>query len=195
MKKREFLRRLDDGLAGLSDQERDNILDYYEELISDQMEDGMPEDQAVHSLGSIESILTKIGVNKRGRRERENSTTSYYPTYDKEKKKSGGGNVLLFLFWIMIIIISFPIWISILAVFFAIMVSGGALLVAGLVTVVVALCTIGESVVLSLFGAGAGLIIAGIGLVLIPVCIKFTKWVWKLIVASFGYTRKLMGCN
>ena len=57
MNKTQFLEELSRRLEGLSDAERRIALDFYAELISDRMEDGMTEEEAVAALGSIDQIV------------------------------------------------------------------------------------------------------------------------------------------
>ncbi|MBD9185293.1 MAG: hypothetical protein EGQ26_06565 [Clostridiales bacterium] len=53
----EFLKALEAGLAGSADKEA--ILEYYQEMIEDRVEDGMDEADAVAQLGSVEEILSR----------------------------------------------------------------------------------------------------------------------------------------
>ena len=66
MKKYEFLYRLQQGLASLPEAERSGHCGFYEELISDMMEDGISEEEAVARLGDPNelagSILREEGV-------------------------------------------------------------------------------------------------------------------------------------
>lgn len=57
MNKTQFLEELSRRLEGLSDAERRIALDFYAELISDRMEEGMSEEEAVAALGSIDQIV------------------------------------------------------------------------------------------------------------------------------------------
>lgn len=57
MNKTQFLEELSRRLEGLSDAERKIALDFYAELISDRMEEGMTEEAAVAALGSIDQIV------------------------------------------------------------------------------------------------------------------------------------------
>ena len=56
MKKVEFLGALGGKLAGLPQADIDKTLSYYSEMIDDRMEDGVPEEEAVAALGSVDEI-------------------------------------------------------------------------------------------------------------------------------------------
>lgn len=57
MKKEEFLEALRAGLAGTADAEQ--ALAFYQEMIDDRMEDGMPEEEAVAQVGPLETVLAQ----------------------------------------------------------------------------------------------------------------------------------------
>ena len=57
MTKEAFFSALAAGLSGSAD--RDEILDFYAEMVADRMEDGMTEEEAVAQLGSVEEILSR----------------------------------------------------------------------------------------------------------------------------------------
>ena len=60
MNKTEFVNQLSAGLMGLSQEDIKRSVDFYTEMIDDRIEDGMPEEEAVAALGSIEEIRGKI---------------------------------------------------------------------------------------------------------------------------------------
>lgn len=60
MNKQEFLLALRGALAGLSEADIRSSLDYYAEIIDDQMEEGIDEADAVASLGSVVSVAEQI---------------------------------------------------------------------------------------------------------------------------------------
>lgn len=57
MTKSDFILSLSEALADLPGQERVRVLEYYEEMIDDRIENGMAEEEAVAAMGSIEEIL------------------------------------------------------------------------------------------------------------------------------------------
>lgn len=60
MNKIDFLEKLKKGLAPISGNERQSVLDYYDEMISDRIENGKTEEEAVAELGSPESVVENI---------------------------------------------------------------------------------------------------------------------------------------
>ena len=56
MTKLEFLNELERQLSGLSQAEISKTTSFYSEIISDKTEDGMTEEEAVASLGSITAV-------------------------------------------------------------------------------------------------------------------------------------------
>ncbi len=60
MNKQEFTDQLTAGLNGLSQDDISKSVDFYIEMIDDRIEDGMPEEEAVAALGSIDEIKGRI---------------------------------------------------------------------------------------------------------------------------------------
>ena len=60
MNKTDFLENLKKGLGSISGNERQSVLDYYDEMISDRVENGKTEEEAVAELGSPESVVENI---------------------------------------------------------------------------------------------------------------------------------------
>lgn len=60
MNKTDFLENLKKGLGSISGNERQSVLDYYDEMISDGVENGKTEEEAVAELGSPESVVENI---------------------------------------------------------------------------------------------------------------------------------------
>ena len=64
MTRNEFLQALDARLDGLTDAERQGILDYYGEIIDDSTEDGLDEEAAVELLGDVGAIARELLENR-----------------------------------------------------------------------------------------------------------------------------------
>ncbi len=60
MTKQEFLDELSNGLSGLPQNDREEQLAFYSEMIDDRMEDGVSETEAVEEIGSVEDIISQI---------------------------------------------------------------------------------------------------------------------------------------
>lgn len=60
MNKSDFLAALDRSLKGLPKADREKSLAFYEEMISDRMEEGESEEEAVAAIGSVEEITGQV---------------------------------------------------------------------------------------------------------------------------------------
>ena len=60
MNKQEFLAQLRAGLAGLPQEDLDERLSFYSEMLDDQMEEGLSEEEAVAAVGPVEEIVRQI---------------------------------------------------------------------------------------------------------------------------------------
>lgn len=60
MTKSEFLSALECKLRGLAEEDKSKSIEYYNEIISDRIEDGMSEEDAVSNLGSVDEIANVI---------------------------------------------------------------------------------------------------------------------------------------
>lgn len=67
MTKVEFLNELELRLYGLNDDEKNDILDYYTELIEDKIEnEGLTEEDVINELGSLDLIAKRVNPNFTG---------------------------------------------------------------------------------------------------------------------------------
>ena len=165
MMKKMFLERLKLRLSHLSKDEQEERISFYSEMIEDRIEDGLTEEEAVKSIGSIDELTkevindNEINFDKKqiGIREKKND---FLKTI---KEKKSGRNILL-------IVLGFPIWfpllISGIAVLFSLYIVGWSIIVS-LWAVVLALAVsfIGGSVlgIIYLF-QGANAIILGLSI-------------------------------
>lgn len=60
MTKTEFLTRLRDGLKGLPQEDIEERVRFYAEMIEDRMEEGLAEEEAVKEIGDVERIIEQI---------------------------------------------------------------------------------------------------------------------------------------
>ena len=102
MTKQEFLTALRKKLSSLSAKEIQDSINFYDEIINDKIEEGKTEEVAVSEIGSIDDIATQILAEKQ-------------PVSTTRNAHSIGNTLLL--------ILSSPIWISLLISAFAIVIS------------------------------------------------------------------------
>ena len=97
MNKQEFLTALRSRLHGLPQSDQQKSLNYYSEIIDDQVEDGLSEEAAVATLGSIDEIVQQIFME------------TPLPTLVKAKpsRRMKGWEIVL-------LILGSPIWLPIL---------------------------------------------------------------------------------
>jgi len=98
MNKDDFLSELSARLSQFPDAQRDKAYAFYEEIISDSMEDGMSMDEAIARLGSMDEIVERIA---------EEVPMSAIIKSRARKKKRG-------LITIAPLILGFPLWFPIL---------------------------------------------------------------------------------
>lgn len=102
MNKQEFLRLLSSRLSLYPQSEIEKSIAYYDEMISDRMEDGMQEEDAVDALGSIDDIATNIVLDLP------------LPTVIKSKITDSHNRSTNKGIWIALVIIGAPLWLPLL---------------------------------------------------------------------------------
>lgn len=144
MNKQEFLARLRQGLAGLPQDEIEERLAFYSEMIDDRMEEGLSEEQAVEEIGDVEEIISQII--------RDVPLTQLVKERIKPKRTLKAWEIVL-------LALGFPIWFSLLIAAVAVVFS----FYVALWSVIVSLWSIFASMVACAFG----IIVLGIGYVLV----------------------------
>lgn len=108
MNKQEFLAKLRMGLSGLPQNDIDERMAFYEEMINDRMEDGLSEEEAINEIGDIDEIISQI--------------ISETPITKLVKEKIRPKRTLR-TWEIILLILGSPLWISLLAAGFAVILS------------------------------------------------------------------------
>ena len=134
MTKEAFLAELKNGLSGLPENEIEERLSFYREMIDDRMEEGLSENDAVAAPGSVSEIVARILEENKG-----DSPAVREP--EPPKRRPRGWEIVL-------IVLGFPVWFALLTAAFA---------------VALALCAALWAVVLALWVADAALLIAAAG--------------------------------
>lgn len=99
MNKRGFLTELREGLSGLPQEDIEGRLTFYSEMIDDRMEEGMTEEEAVSAIGSVEDVVSQILAD------------IPLAKLVKEKVKP---NRELQKWEIVLLVLGFPLWLSLL---------------------------------------------------------------------------------
>lgn len=114
MKKSEFLEELGTRLAQVGPASSQELIDFYDEAISDRMDAGMSEEDAVAQVGSIDEIIKTAKLDM--------PMPAVVKTRIKEShesaKNKGHGGV-----WIALVVIGFPVWFPLLTAVAAVLLS------------------------------------------------------------------------
>ena len=186
MTKKEFLTALSRGLSKLPRKEREERVNFYAEMIDDRIEEGMPEPDAVASVGTVEGTVSQILAER--------------PAVAEETpQKSGNGRVGV----ILLLVLGFPIWFPILLSLFvtvaslifslfvtlwAVEISFAAGAVGGVGTFFVLLFT--GQVASAFFTLGGALVCGGLAILLFFGAVAATKALWRGIA---GICRWIVG--
>ena len=175
MNKVEFLNELSSYLSSLSKSERDDLIQYYDELIEDRKErTNQSEEEIIASLGSIDEIVRKTtGIKKEKIVIDDPEIVSSYKEI-KSKNKSSNNNTIL---KIVIIAITFPIWIGLVIGFLGCLIgffaSGVGLGIGGSSLIIGSFFALSSSIGDAILHLGCGFILIGLSLIIVPSLIKF----------------------
>ena len=190
MTKTEFLDALDQKLLGLSQNEIEERLIFYSEMIDDRMEEGLSEEDAVAAVGDIDEIARSIMAE-----------LSLQNPQKKQTRRLSGTEIAL-------LIIGFPLWFPLIiagiSVCFSLYVSAWSVVISlwavsvgvalGSIEVFIAgiFHTFGSHTLTGIALIGLSLILAGFSVFAFYGClsisklfIKLTKWLFKLIKGIF----------
>lgn len=187
MTKYEFARALREALEGFPLEDTERSVDFYCEMIADRMEEGLTEEEAVAAVGAVEQIAAQI------RSEGALNGSPQKSTPEKGVRK--GWKVAL-------LIVSSPVWLSLLVAAVAVVLSVYIVLWAAVISLYAAAAScvacgvaglLGSCVYFSrnnlpgvAFSAGAGLLCLGVAIFLMIGSVKATK-------ALIWFTKKLPG--
>lgn len=145
MNKSEFLAELRSRLVGLPQNEIEERISFYSEMIDDRVEEGATEEDAVAGIGSIDEIVAQILKD----------VPLWNIVKEKIKKKNKKKHRKLKAWEIVLIVLGFPVWLPLLIAAFAVILS----LYVVLWSVIISLWT----VFVSLAACGLAGIVAGVG--------------------------------
>ena len=181
MNKQEFINRLNKGLAGLPQKEREERITFYSEMIDDRIEEGFSEEAAVLEIGKVDDVASQIIA--------EISTSRNFGEVVKVKEKRRAWEIVLlavgFPLWGALLIAAFAIIFAVYVVLCALAISMCAVFVALLVCApvgVVAGCiALFANVPLGFFLIGVGIVCAGVSIFLFFACKSAIKGVFVLL--------------
>lgn len=196
MTKNEYLESIREKIKGLPEDSIKNAIDFYSEAIDDRIEDGLTEEQAIAAVGTPDEVAEKIMM--------DSPITKLISAKAKPDRGLKGWEIAL-------LIISSPIWLTLLFVLvillFALLICIIAVIIS-LVAVVLALFVSGLAVFIwsikemftgsfsyGLFQAGLALVVVGVSLFfVIPVKAaivgmcegfgKLLKWIKRKLITK-----------
>ena len=183
MTKIEFLHTLRKKLSGLPENEIEERLTFYSEMIDDGMEEGLSEEEAIARIGAIEDPTVKVPESKQ-----------------QQRKQTLSPWVIVLLIigaplWISLLVAAFSVVISLYVALWSVIVSLWATEVAlwgcvlgGLLSGIVSICTGSASA--GVAHIGMALVCAGLSLFLFYGCKAVTKgtgWLTKKIFVKIRY--------
>ena len=139
MSKQEFLARLRKGLSGLPQEDIEERLGFYREMIEDQMEEGISEEEAVSAVGAVDEIIAQVVA--------ETPIAKIAKERIKSKRRPSAGQIVL-------LALGSPLWLSLVIAAFAVIFS----LYISLWAIIISFWAVFSS----LIGCGFGGVIAGI---------------------------------
>ena len=176
MNKQEFIAELQNKLSGLPEKDVQDRLIFYGEMIDDRMEDGLSEEEAVRDIGSVDEIAEQIIA--------ETPLVKIVKDKIKTKRK-------IQIWEIILLILGFPIWGSLLISAFAVIISVYATIWSIVISfwavfasmVACAVCGVGIGIGFSLSSStligialiGTGLVCTGLSIYLFFGCTAATK--------------------
>ena len=119
MSKQEFLTRLRKGLSGLPQDDIEERLAFYSEMIDDRMEEGLSEEDAVCAIGNIDELISQIIADI--------PITKLVKEKITPRKKLQAWEILLLVLgspiWLSLGIAAFAVGISVYAVLWSLIIS------------------------------------------------------------------------
>lgn len=176
MDKQEFLMQLRKGLSGLPQDDIEERLMFYSEMIDDRTEEGLSEEDAVRAVGNIDGIISQIiAETPLGKLVKEKIST--------KKRLKVWETVLLILgspIWLSLMIAAFAVILSFYIVMWAVIVSLWAVFVAfvGSALGSVAICAVAVMQGNNISGVAmlaAGIVCAGLSIFVFFGCKAATK--------------------
>ncbi len=194
MNKYEFLAAIREGLDGMEKSDIDRTLDYYREIIDDKMDNGLSEEEAIASLGSVKKIIADIrqGEAKESADTTEEPAPKAAPTEPSAEAAPVGrtsdeaGDILRTCARVLLVIVGIAFWCVAVSTLIAGVVVGLASLPAFFSSLVMLFTGNGAQFALMLGGALAS---AGIGILMTVgtvLAMRYYKRFYKKIRAALN---------
>lgn len=196
MTKAEFLDELREGLLSLPPEERRKALDFYEEMIQERMDEGMPEHLAVRAVGSVEDAIAACL--------QEQSFQTVFKHRVQKSREQAGSKTL----WMILAILGAPVWIgfvlgfggllfAFVMILLSLVFSLFVFVAAGILSAPLGLAAgigliFGGFFLAGLAKIGAGFFYAGLALLLLGPVMAIGRWIWQFIRATFAQVKRMV---
>ena len=177
MNKQEFLEQLRKGLSGLPQNDIDERLAFYDEMIDDRTEEGLSQEEAVTAIGSIDEIVAQTVA--------DTPLTKIAKERMKTKREFRPWEIIL-------IVVGSPVWLSLgiaaVAIILSLYITLWSLIVALWAVFAAFVCAALSGVAVGIFLActdavlkgiaiiGTGLVFAGLSVFMFYGCVAATKY-------------------
>ena len=176
MHKREFLDMLRAELSGLPQEDAEEHLEFYSEMIDDRIEEGNTEEEAVAAIGSVRDVAAQIMADTPSRKDEasKNRRTRRLKAWEIVLLAVGSPG------WVCLLIAAFAVFLSVYIVLWSAILSIWAVFVSlgasalGCVGMGVVLICVGN-VLTGIAMIGVGLVCAGLAIFLFFGCMAATK--------------------
>lgn len=188
MSKQEFLKQLAFRLHHLQAEERNDIINYYDELIEDKKDrEGLDEEAIIKELGSLDDIAKRVAP--------KGSEVKIH--YDEEKKEEKGPNEAKDTKLIMSIV-SIPVCFIVGMIMFSLITTMVVMCIAfvssGLGCVTLAIGSFTSDPLVAIFELASGLMLLGLALIITPLFSKGIKllsgWIKKMYNKYFSSNKE-----
>ncbi len=195
MNKQAFLEQLRRGLRGLPQEDIEERLNFYSEMIDDRIEEGLSEAEAVAAIGTVGDVVSQILAE----------TPLTRLVKEKIKPKSP-----IKPWVVVLLILGFPLWFPILAAVFAIILAAYIVVWSVIISLWAVFVSLAAALLGGVFSAvcnavcgrilaaltmlAVALLSAGAGIVMFFVCLaaaRFVIWITKKI--AVGLKHMLIG--
>lgn len=209
MNKLEFINELGEKLSLLPPGEVSGILDYYVESIDDRVEDGMDEEAAIASLGSLDDLAAKILSEQESLAPPtapeppkfnwevapEDAPPPPPPEPEPKKRRMSPGIIVLLVLgspvWLSLLLglgcAAFGIWIAAWAVLGSLFIAAAAMAFAGVIGGIFSFFVPASpsTFAVRLLASGSCLAVAGVGLFLLPLSLWLIRGFAHLHILPF----------
>lgn len=188
MNKEAFLNELRSKLSGLPQEDIDERVSFYREMIEDHVEDGATEEEAVSDIGPVDEVVKTIMA--------EIPLTKIVKTRAKNKQKKS-----MPVWAIILLVLGFPVWFPLLITVFAVVLSIFITVWAIIFSLYVTDFALGMSAIACIlaavvsFAAGKialGFMCIGAALILAGITILFFFGIWYVVKGVLFLTKKMM---